>query len=181
MASKALPSPEVLRQLLRYEPETGKLFWLRRPDSMFPDARVAASWNARFAGEEAFCTLDAKGYWTGQLLGAKRKAHRVIWAMQTGAWPEADIDHENRIRNDNRWNNIRPASRSENMFNRAANAGTKSGLKGVTWHEPNRRWRARIAINGKSTLLGYFATKEAAAEAYRAASERLHGAFGRVA
>src|SRR5690625_5199426 len=54
MADKILPTPEQLRELLRYEPETGKLYWKARPAELFKDKRSHGAWNARYAGKEAF-------------------------------------------------------------------------------------------------------------------------------
>jgi len=68
MANHQLPSPDILRQLLSYDPETGKLMWLKRPADMFPSGRIAASWNARLAGKEAF-TATTGGYFVGGIFG----------------------------------------------------------------------------------------------------------------
>jgi hypothetical protein len=71
---KALPSPEVLRQLLRYEPETGKLFWLPRSEHWFRATsgrsaiHACANWNARYAEREAFTSVDQNGYRVGTVL-----------------------------------------------------------------------------------------------------------------
>lgn len=186
MADKALPSPEVLRQLLRYEPETGKLFWLPRGAEWFPtnDPRgsqwSANRWNTRHAGTEALGTSNAIGYKTGCLLGQSFSAHVVIWALVSGAWPTGDIDHINMDIKDNRLSNLRLASRAENMRNKRARRDNKSGLKGVTLHEKTGKWMAKITVNGRSFYLGLFLTPELAHAAYSEAALRLHGEFART-
>jgi len=69
--TKPIPTPEMLRKLLRYDPETGKLFWRERPVEMFADTGrggskgSAARWNGRFSGKEAFTAISGSGYLTG--------------------------------------------------------------------------------------------------------------------
>ena len=74
------PTPEQCRALLRYEPETGRLFWLPRPESMFTAGWHQRSWNTRYAGQEAFtATLD--GYKKGAMFDRVLYAHHVAWAV----------------------------------------------------------------------------------------------------
>lgn len=185
MANKALPSPEVLRQLLRYEPETGKLFWRERGSEWFSDghrtaAGNAANWNARYAGREAFTADSGRGYRVGAIQDRLHLAHRVIWAMQTGEWPDAEIDHADVDGLNNRWANLRPASRPQNQFNTKPHADNKSGVKGL-WQRPDGKWRVRIRADSVPREVGIFNCKTAAAAAYAKASAELHGAFGRTA
>lgn len=168
MAPKALPSPEVLRQLLRYEPETGKLFWRERSRDMFGSNRIFLSWNARYAGAEAL-VVKFMGYRSGGVNGARVLAHRAVWAMQTGAWPEADIDHINGVRDDNRLENLRAVTRAENLRNTRRRDNNTSGFTGVDYFKAMKSWRARIHVNGAEVVLGYFATAEAAGAARKSA------------
>ncbi|WP_161489491.1 HNH endonuclease [Sulfitobacter sp. EhC04] len=179
MASKALPCPTVLRQLLRYEPETGKLFWKPRPAWMFPDDRASKSWNSRFSKSEAL-TAKANGGLSGHIFGKVYLTHRVSWAIHYGEWPLSVVDHVNGNPEDNRISNLRLASHAENMRNRKKNANNASGLKGVHWCRTYLRWFASICVNKKRINLGSYPTKEAAHEAYCEAAERLHGEFART-
>lgn len=181
MASKALPSPEVLRQLLRYEPETGKLFWRERGPEWFPSPKAHAVWNGRFAGAEALATDNGKGYRKGKIHGRDHSAHRVIWAMMTGAWPNEEVDHRDGDGQNNRWLNLREATRLQNMKNQRISRRSSSGIKGVSWHSGAKKWMAQISSNGRHSYLGLFDDKESAAEAYAVASALLHREFGRVA
>jgi hypothetical protein len=171
--------PQILRQVLRYEPETGKLFWLLRHREMFACEADSKKWNARFADCEALTADNGTGYRTGLIFNTKVRAHRVIWAMQTGAWPVVYIDHINGDRADNRWGNLREADASENSRNARLRSDNQSGFRGVTRF--GGKWRAEIRLYGKATYLGQFDTPEQAAAAYAEASRRLHGEFGRVA
>lgn len=187
MASKALPSPEVLRQLLRYEPETGKLFWRPRPVEMFPATGrggakgAAARWNARDANKEAFTTVCRKGYRTGSVFGQMHRAHRVIWAISTGAWPAFQVDHRDGDPGNNQLLNLREATCAENAQNRRVPVVNTSGFKGVYWHTRRKLWQASIGHNGRIHYLGYFATREEANSARLTAESRLFGDFARSA
>jgi hypothetical protein len=175
---RSLPSPEVLRQLLRYDPETGKLFWLPRSVEWFEDGMHSAEhcmgkWNSKNAGNEAF-TAYLKGYRQGQIFNHRYYAHRVIWLMIVGELP-AQIDHLNGNRGDNRWRNLRAASASMNSRNSARRLDNKSGMSGVSWARREQRWRARINdIEGKEVYLGYFKSFEDAVSA-RKSAELMHG------
>lgn len=185
MAAKALPSPEVLRQLLHYEPETGKLFWKERGLEWFADGvhgkeHNAAKWNAKHVGKEALTTQLPKGYLYGGVLGEKCLAHRVALAISYGMWPTDDVDHVNMDRSDNRLDNLRVSSRAENMWNRTAQTNNTSGFKGVTWDKRKAKWLAQISVEGRHIFLGYFASPAEAHTAYSAAAKRLHGDFARA-
>lgn len=107
-------------------------------------------------------------------------AHRVAWFLHCGTWPSA-VDHKNMIRDDNRIENLREASHSQNASNtvrRHQGARVKSKYKGV-YHDRGR-WQAKIKHNGKDMYLGVFATEEEAHAAYAAAAVRLHGEFARI-
>lgn len=185
MAKRPLPSPEDLRQLLRYEPETGKLFWKERGVEWFDEgprrsaSHKCSNWNSRYAGSEAFSSKDAHGYLVGAVFNVKHKAHRVIWAMDCGEWPSGDVDHINGDRSDNRRNNLRVASRSQNMQNRGATKSNSTGLKGVCWDAERQKWLAQIKVNGRNKYLGRFDASEKAHAAYVEATKNHHGDFAR--
>ncbi len=76
--------------------------------------------------------------------------------------------------------NLRLATRAQNAYNRVAQANNTSGLKGISWHKRDKKWRAQITVNGKNNQLGYFDTPEEAARVYDAAARDLHGEFARL-
>lgn len=189
MTKKILPTPEQLRELLTYDPETGKLFWKERPVEMFSatpnrsQEHAAAQWNSRCAGKEAFTASEGRGYpyKIGGIFGKIYKAHRVIWAIYHGHWPEEFIDHINMDTTDNRIVNLRAATRSENGRNRDAQKNSTSGAKGIYWHKPSGRWMARARLEGKTYYMGFHITKEQAMEAYKVGIDKVHGEFARPA
>lgn len=174
------PDPETLPALLDYDPDSGKLFWKSRPIEMFKSKRGFSTWNSRFAGNEAF-TASTNGYRVGPVNYKLCMAHRVVWAMTYGYWPEYDVDHINGDRADNRLVNLREASRSENNCNSGVRSDNSSGYRGVSWHSQYGKWEARIYADCVKHHLGYFSTKEDAHSAYVKASKELHGEFSRAA
>lgn len=180
MTDKHIPSPEELRKLLRYEPETGKLFWLPRPEDMFATHLAFVMWNKRFALKEAFITDDGAGYKAGEIYTVRYKAHRVIWAIKTGEWPKAQIDHINGDRGCNRWGNLRLATPSENSMNSKIKVNNTSGVKGVWWNKRSRKWTACITVGGKRIFLGYYDDISKASIVYAEAAKKHHGEFART-
>lgn len=178
MANAELPSSDVLRQLLRYDPDTGVFTWNERSPAFFPNSKNpedhCASWNTRFSGKQAFVTHDGKGYLVGGIFNRQHQAHRVAWAIYHGYWPSGEIDHINRNRSDNRISNLRDVSSAENSHNLPIFVNNRSGILGVDWYERKGKWRAQIMANGKLIHLGYFADKRKAAQARRNA-ERQYG------
>lgn len=183
MADKALPSPEVLRQLLRYEPETGKLFWLDRPLSFFKAGAKSAEWgqrkwNSRYAGQEAFTAVRNTGYYHGRIFDVGCQAHRVAWAIHHGQWPLGEVDHINGDRKDNRICNLRDIPKAHNQRNMKRNARNKSGVMGVFRVSPTR-WLVSIQEQqvGRFACFGQAVKKRKAEEALRG----FHANHGRAA
>lgn len=172
---------EVLQSLLRYEPDTGKLFWRVRDASWFRDTPNKTAhqhcnwWNKRFAGKEAFTAPGVENCRCGRVLGVGLYAHRVIWAMVHGVWPP-EVDHEDGDRSNNRLRNLRAADHQSNMQNKAVYRNSKSGVHGVSRDATGLRWHARITVNKRQRHLGTFATKDEAIAARRSA-EREAGGF----
>lgn len=161
MLNKDLPSPELLRKLLRYEPETGKLFWRERTADFFNEGKQTAEhncaiWNGKHAGNEAFTTNNGDRYKKAKIFRKKYFAHRVIWAMVYGTWPKLEIDHINGIRSDNRLSNLREVTRAENAKNLKRSRNNTSGVIGVSWNNKSKKWYAEIVVNCKIKRLGYF-------------------------
>ena len=173
MAKKALPSPEVLRQLLRYEPETGKLFYKERDRHHFAPNRFGTSafvtWHKKYAGAEA-SRVNKDGYAIVAVKGTAFKAHRVAWAIQYGRWPLA-IDHVNGNRSDNRIENLREVTTAENNRNISIKSNNKSGVTGVVRFR-GTHWYAFINHNYKRIHLGSFRDFDAAVKARKEAELR---------
>ncbi len=173
---------ETLRRLLAFDPETGDLAWLPRPEGMFPDKRSFGIWNTRYAGKPAFTSVDSRGYRCGRVFDRPYRAHRIAWALATGVWPSGTIDHINGDKTDNRPANLRNVPLNENAKNRPMQSNNTSGIAGVSWNKRHRKWEANIRISGRRLHLGRFDDIQAAAEARRAADRKygFHENHGRT-
>lgn len=164
---------EVVNLLLRHDPMTGLLFWRERPLSMFPCERTGKIWNTRYANKEAFISTAWHGYRSGCLFNKRYSAHRLIWFMHMGSWPDGQIDHVNGIRTDNRIENLRVVSSAENARNAAMRSNNTSGVNGVQ-QSRSGKWNAFIRVDGKTRHLGRFSTLEEATAA-RLSANAIYG------
>lgn len=156
-----------VRELLHFDPETG--VFTRR-------VRTA---RRTHVGDIAGCD-NGHGYIFFMVDGRAFLAHRLAWLYMTGEWPKADIDHVNCDRADNRFCNLREATRSQNRTNARMRRADTSGFKGVSWSEHAGKYRASIKIRSKSKNLGYFATPQRAFLEYCFAAWRHFGDFARI-
>ncbi|MDK8874424.1 HNH endonuclease [Paracoccus sp. SSJ] len=180
MATKPLPSPDVLRQLLSYDPETGALTWKTRGPEWFKTARDCNGWNTRFAGKPAFCTLNGCGYLNGTIFGRTAKAHRVAFAIYYGRDPIGMVDHSDGDKRNNKISNLRERNPSQNARNSIISSRNKTGFKGVSTTPTKRGYLSHIQSNGKLTYLGRFDSAVDAARAYDAAALKLHREFAKL-
>lgn len=171
--TNASPKPlwltqEFLKSILDYDPNTGVMIWRYRSD--YPPA-----WNAKYANKQAGCPgTKSVGL---NIYKYNYRIHRIIWLWMTGIWPEYDIDHINRNPLDNRWENLREATFSQNQMNRGRQSNNTSGYTGVVYSKVTKRWLARIKINGKSKHLGCFKTAELANKCRLNAEKVYFGEF----
>jgi len=176
--SKPIIPVSVLHEVLICFPYAGTLVWRDRDKSMVARGWITnhgmAIFNAQNADCEAFTSIDSGGYKTGSIFGVQYRAHRVIWAMETGEWPVDQIDHINHDRSDNDIRNLREASQADNNRNRSQLSNNTSGVTGVSWEINRKKWQAYISVNGKQIIIGVFTHKIEAIEARRAA-EISHG------
>ena len=110
-----------LRSIISYDPATGHLTWLVKRNSrgqVVNPGKFAGSYGLRSRVE---VRIDGKLY----------LAHRLAWFLVTGSWPESDIDHIDRDSSNNRWNNLRLATMTQNHGNRIYNKNNKLKVKGV--------------------------------------------------
>lgn len=180
MAMKALPCPTVLRQLLRYEPDTGKLFWLDRGERHFPGRRHYLTWRTRYCGKEALNNISSAGYFRGNVFNRGMLAHRAAWAIHYGKHPTADVDHINGNPLDNRIVNLRHATRSQNMANSKSARGSSSHYLGVSFDKSRGKWAAELTTRYKKRHIGRYADEEEAARAYDKVALETHGPYARL-
>ena len=171
------PPVWVLHELIDCEFNEGTLRWKARTRDAFPTFRFLGVWNAKHAGKAAFLVKRQDGYLQGKLLGNTQFAHRVVWAMASGEWPDKLMDHINLDKADNRLSNLRSATRSQNQFNTPAKVTSNSGVKGVYFNKRKKKWEARIGADKARKGLGYFNSIEDAEAAYKRAAIELHGEF----
>lgn len=122
--------------------------------------------------------LHNKGYIYVSLDGKKYRIHRLI---AIAFIPNPDnkefIDHINNIRDDNRIENLRWATGTENKQNSKISSNNTSGSKGVCWRKDNNKWRAYIMINGKKVHIGCFDNIEDAIKARQEKAKEIFGDF----
>lgn len=123
-------------------------------------------------GDFPWC-IDGKGYVQS---GKRGKLHKLIM----NAPPELVVDHVDGNKLDNRRQNLRVCTSSQNTFNQCVRANNTSGYKGVHWKKQNKIWVAYIHKNNQRIHLGHFGTAELAAEAYNEAAIKYHGEFARL-
>lgn len=152
---------ERAKQLLRYEPDTGRIFWLEPGVGRVRD--------------EAGNGTGSRGYRTVFVDGRSYLAHRLAWALFYGEWPYGPLDHIDGDKQNNRINNLRIVDASMNCENlRKARADSKTQLLGVHLCSRTGKWRAQICVRGRRIDLGRFASPEMASVAYLTAKRRLH-------
>ena len=167
-ATKGAVTAALVRKLFAYDPESGAL------------TRIVRTSKSVKLGDVVGCISGTTGYRVASINSRPYAVHRLIWLHVHGEWPPANIDHINGVRSDNRIANLRCASKSENGMNRGAPINNSSGFKGVYWHRAAGKWLAQIVVDGKHHYLGLFDCSIAAHEAYKQASDQLHGNFARA-
>lgn len=166
-------SAEYVRSRLDYDPATGALTWKAQPSS--------GGWNKRWAGKRAGDVRVGAAvvpYWRVCINGRRYFQHRVIWLWMTGEWPSGDVDHINNDPLDNRWNNLRLATRGQNHANKPVRKDSATGRKGV---EPyGDRFVAYYTRAGRKRYIGIFPTLESASDAYAEKAREVWGSFART-
>lgn len=166
-------TPEYIKTILDYNPDTGIFIWKENPT--YPP-----EWNTKYANKRAGCARPIGNGVLYRFIGIRKKQYFeqvLAWAYMTGAWPVLTIDHKNKDQLDNKWDNLRLATRSQNQMNRGLQSNNTSGYKGVVWHKIIKKWVARIKIDNKTKHLGCFTSPEEAFVAYCEAAKVLHGEF----
>jgi hypothetical protein len=140
---KGLPSIEKLQSLFTYD--DGKLYWKEKPKR----SRVNIDHQAGGISQ---------GYMRVKIDGVSYVTHRVIWKLLNQEEPPKYIDHINQDKSDNRIENLREVTQSQNSLNNKA--------RGCSFHKASGKWQASIKINYKQISLGLFNTEEEAAAHY---------------
>lgn len=150
----------ILKEHLFYNKDTGLFSWKTQ--------------RGRVKKGETAGAKTSHGYLQIRLLNKIYLAHRLAWLYVHGELPTSLIDHQNRNKLDNRICNLRLVTKSQNAQNAKIPVTNKSGYKGVSWCNKEKKWRSCIKINQKFVSLGYFSEVEKASAAYQQASRELH-------
>lgn len=155
-------SHDRLRELLSYDPENGQFTW-----------RVGRGNQMARVGDRAG-SPNKDGYWQIKIDGRIYRCSRLAVFHMTGNWPIGEVDHRDRNKANDAWDNLRESTHQENCINR--NKRRKHALpKGVDRN--GNGYSSRITVRGKTLYLGHFSTPEAASDAYRQAARQFHGQF----
>jgi hypothetical protein len=156
-------TPDILKKLIHYDPETG--VFTRISGGRKCDRGVIAG---GFAGA---------GYLTTTVGGRKYYLSRLAWMYVHGRWPAADIDHVNRNKTDNRLVNLREATRSENLRNVVRWKDNTSGETGIYWNKSKQKWFLRLSVQRKCIWGGMHDTLEQAVAKKQEMVREYYGEF----
>ena len=141
---------EILKQYVVYHPDTG---WFTSTGVRYSNKQV---------GERVGTLHKTKGYRYLAIQGKTYREQRVVFLYMTGKWPEHQVDHINRIKDDNRWENLRDVPAKVNSANRKVSVLNKSGYTGVFWNTNLAKWQVNCVSNGKQHYGGIFDNKDEA-------------------
>lgn len=128
-------SKEELEKHFHYDPWTGEFGWIDPDKECF-------LWNTGYLGV-SYC-------------GSSWLVHRLIFILMTGDFPLDNVDHINRVKLDNRWENLRDVPQKLNTRNLNMNKHNKTGVSGVYWDKDREKYRAQISLDNKTKYLGLF-------------------------
>jgi HNH endonuclease len=150
--------------LFLFEYRDGRLFWKVARSNIIKVGQEAGHFNKQHQRREI--RVNSKLIHT----------HRIIFLMFHGYIP-AMIDHINRNKDDNRIENLREVTKSQNELNKGISKRNTSGIKGVTFDKDLNKWKAQLYIDGKVTHLGVFKDKQEAAKVVQQKRNEVHGDF----
>ena len=153
---------ERLKEVLSYDQHTGIFTWIKN----YHTSKIG-----RVAGHKS------KKYVEIKIDQKKYHAHCLAWLYMTGKWPKDEIDHRDRVKHNNRFNNLREATGIQNKANQGPRAKKFGTLKGVCWIPKRRRRQASF----RRKFIGYFLTELEAHRAYMKKAKQVHGEFARAA
>lgn len=169
---------EYLKAVLSYDEATGVFLWKVRDGADFAIRR----WNKRYSGKRAGLVVRNCSYRRINIHRIPYAEHRLAWLYVMGRWwPSGEVDHINMDKSDNRWANLRNATRTFNNANKGVQSNNTSGFKGVYWSTQKKKWGAKVVRDRHQYHVGFYAYKEDAAEAYFEAAKIHFGEFARMA
>lgn len=156
-----------LKEVLHYDFETGVFRWLKPTAKNVRAGAVAGK--TRKDGYQQM-SVDNKCYY----------AHRLAWLYITGNWPSGLVDHIDGNPSNNKFSNLREATRSQNQRNSGVRRNNASGFRGVYWNKQKQKWYAQCMVERKRKSLGLYDSAEQASHAYEAFVKAMCGSFYRA-
>ena len=150
---------ERVKNLMHYNPATGVFIWTHRKSGVTPGMQAGSKHVTGYID----ITVDGRVY----------KAHRLAILWMEGYWPEHTVDHINRIRDDNRYLNLREATYQCQARNCKVAKNNTSVVTWVRWRSQRGSWQAFVMVSGKIFYLGHYKSVLAAAYARYAAEQCL--------
>ncbi len=166
MISPARPSKEDVLNIFRVEPESGRIFWTN------PLGRSRT--HGKEAGTLSTCR-HGKPYHIIKIRGRFIRRGHIIFFYVNDCWPTHFLDHINGDSLDDRIENLRQATATQNSWNKKSYRKGSNLPMGVTRKEA--RFQARIGLNGKLIPLGCYSTPEEASAVYQLKRKELFGEF----
>jgi hypothetical protein len=164
----AKPTPARLAELLSYDEVTGRMYWLvqrgRQP-----------------AGAEAG-TANGNGYTKVRVDRCPMYRHQIAWVLKTGSYPPDgyEVDHRRGVQAGDQWENLRLATRAEQMMNTKVYTTNTSGHRGVYWKARDSKWACGVYARGMYHHGGAYEYLADAIASYETLRRQLHGEFIRV-
>ena len=148
------PHQHPIEDFIYYSEDLQELVWKERTEEQEPEPRLRNSFNKRWANKPVVGSVTTNGYRQVSLYGKTYSYHHVVWFLKAGEWPSMQIDHINRDRLDNKFDNLRHVSASQNCRNSPLRSNNTTGVVGVA--KRGQSWGAYIC--GRS--LGRFSEFE---------------------
>jgi hypothetical protein len=155
---------EQLKTLFTYFPASGNFY------------RKTSPCNSVKRGDKAG-GKHMDGYHYIRFQGKPVGSHRLAWLFMYGEWPSEKVDHINGDKADNRIENLRLATQSENQLNRKRCSRNTTGVKGVAVHSASGKYQVTLTVEGKKKHFGLFEDLETAELVARGAREKYHGEY----
>jgi len=122
--------------------------------------------------------LQQSGYWAINIDKKLYKEHRVVFLMHHGYLPKY-IDHIDGDKLNNKVENLRPCTNSENAMNQKISSRNSLGVKNVSFHKPLKKYKVQIQLDGKDIHIGYFDDLKVAELEAKNARQKYFGNFSR--
>ncbi|POR42529.1 HNH endonuclease [Methylobacterium sp. V23] len=165
-SGRSVITRDFVLQVLIYDPVTGIFTWRQSRGGKLLGTRAGG--------------LDGDGYEVIRLNKRAFKSHRLAWLYVHSDLPDSDLDHRDLNRANNAINNLRPATRAQNIANTKKRATNRSGYKGVSYHAFSGLYRATLFVRGKQICGKYHKKPEDAYAEYCAMAVASYGEFARL-